>query len=234
MKKLKCLIVDDEPVARDILSAYISRIPYLIEAGQCKNGGEALVFLQDEEVDILFLDIEMPDIKGLSIASAVSSTVQIIFTTAYREYAIDGFDLQIADYLLKPISFERFLKAVQRGKAIHSPSVTHSGREDEVIDSVFVRTDRKMVRVVYSDIIYLESLGDYVKIHLVDGRLVTIRETMNHLDDSLPANDFIRVHRSFIVRIDKIDSYTNEYIEVNSKMIPVSRSYRKAFVDIMG
>ncbi len=223
-KKTTCVIVDDEPIAREILETFIEKTPNLELIGSCKNALEALEVTQTDVIDLFFLDINMPEINGLSLAKIINKKSNIIFTTAYREYAVDGFDLQATDYLLKPISFDRFLQAVQKisesNSRISSPTENENSK-----DYMFVRADRKMVKINFCDILYIESLGDYVKVFTQDSITIT-RETISSFDEKLPKEQFLRVHRSFIIALNKIDSYTNEYIEIQKKAISISRSYK--------
>lgn len=219
MNKLKCVIVDDEPMAREILASYIDKSPNLELLESCKNAADAILFLQDQKADLFFLDINMPEINGLSLAKIINNKGQIIFTTAYRDYAVDGFNLNVVDYLLKPISFDRFLQAVQK------VSIHETLENDN--DFMFVRADRKMVKIDFQSILYIESLSDYVKIFTIE-KTIVIRETISNLEEKLPAKKFIRIHRSFIISFKKIDSYTNEFIEINQKALPISRSYKES------
>jgi len=217
--KLKCVVVDDEPMAREILETYIAKTPNLELIANCKNASEAILFLQENVVDVFFLDINMPEISGLSLAKLINQKVQIIFTTAYREYAIDGFNLNVVDYLLKPISFDRFLQAVQK--------VGQSEITEKNTDFMFVRSDRKMVKIDFNSVLYIESLSDYVKIFTSE-KTIVIRETISSLEEKLPSKKFIRIHRSFIISLQNITSYTNEFIEINQKALPISRSYKES------
>jgi DNA-binding LytR/AlgR family response regulator len=227
-KKIQCLIVDDEPVARDILESHLQKIDSINIVAKCKNAIEAFNMLNSTGIDLIFLDINMPEISGLSFAKSINKDIRIIFTTAYREYAVDGFDLKAVDYLLKPVSFERLLQAVNK---FLDENVTVAPDKNEEIhheksDFIFVRADRKMIKITFSEINYIESLGDYLKIHLINKTIVT-RETISSIEAKLPKNQFLRIHRSFIVSIDKTDSFTSEFIEIGSKAIPISRSYKK-------
>lgn len=230
-KIIQCLIVDDEPIACEILENHLKKIKSVNVAASCKNALEAFNIINSEEINLIFLDINMPDISGLSFAKSINKNIKIIFTTAYREYAVDGFDLQAVDYLLKPISFERLLQAINKflDETIH---IINPGTEEiryEKSNFIFVRSDRKMIKINFSDVNYIESLSDYIKIHLTDKTVIT-RETITSIEAKLPKNEFIRVHRSFIVSVLKIDSFTNEYIEINKKAIPISRTYKKDVV----
>lgn len=217
--KLKCVIVDDEPMAREIIVSYISKTPNLELVKSCKNASEALLYLQEKEGDLFFLDINMPDISGLSLAKVINKKTQIIFTTAYRDYAIDGFNLNVVDYLLKPISFDRFLEATQKVSALKVNEINN--------DFMFVRSERKMVKVDFNSILYIESLSDYVKIFTTE-KTIVIRETITSLEHKLPSKYFLRIHRSFIISFKNITSYTNEHIEIHKKALPISRGYKES------
>ncbi|MDC3318476.1 LytTR family DNA-binding domain-containing protein [Flavobacteriaceae bacterium] len=226
--KVTCMIVDDEPMAREIISSFVGKIHNLELVATCKNVSEAFSVLQKESIQLIFLDINMPEISGLSLAKSIQHKSQVIFTTAYREYAIEGFDLQAVDYLLKPISFDRFLKAVQKyfdlhaSKEIIKQEIVSEAKET----SIFVRSDRKMLKVRFKEINYIESLSDYVKI-FTDKETIITRETISNIESKLPSNEFLRTHRSYIVSMPKIDSFTNEFLELDKKAIPISRSYKE-------
>ncbi|WP_299673659.1 LytTR family DNA-binding domain-containing protein [uncultured Tenacibaculum sp.] len=221
-----CVVVDDEPVAREIIESFIQKTPNLSLVASFSNALETIQFAQENEADVYFLDINMPEINGLSLAKIVNSDAHIIFTTAYRDYAIDGFNLNVIDYLLKPIAFDRFLQAIKKiPQKRQTIQKTENKNSNESF--LFVRSERKMVKVNYKDIIYIESLSDYLKIHLQEKTIVT-RETISNIENKLPEKLFIRVHRSFIVAVHFIDAYTNEFIEINNKAIPISRNYKES------
>ncbi|MET2986358.1 LytR/AlgR family response regulator transcription factor [Aureibaculum conchae] len=223
---INCIIVDDEHIAREILETHLQKIDFITVSGLCKNAAEAFNVISSEKIDLVFLDINMPEISGLAFAKSINKNIKVIFTTAYREYAIDGFDLQAVDYLLKPISFERLLQAVNKftneNVQIASEPITEI---PEKSDFIFVRADRKMVKINFSEILYIESLSDYIQIHFKD-KTVTTRETISNIEAKLPQQQFLRVHRSFIVSIAKIELFTNEFVEINNKAIPISRTYK--------
>ncbi|TVZ55820.1 LytTR family two component transcriptional regulator [Lutibacter sp. Hel_I_33_5] len=225
-KKVRCVIVDDEPMAREIITSYIEKTPNLELIKSCKNASEAMIFMQNQEVDLFFLDINMPEITGLSLAKIINKKAKIIFTTAYRDYAVDGFNLNVVDYLLKPIAFDRFLEAVQKVFDTHQIVKVEKNEQETSSDFMFVRSERKMVKINFNQIKYIESLGDYVKVITNDTSIVT-RETITNIDEKLPAKEFLRIHRSYIVSLQEITSYTNEFIEVGKKAIPISRSYKE-------
>jgi len=225
-KLINCIIVDDEPMAREILETHLQKVDFIKVVKSCKNAVEAFNVISSEQVDLVFLDINMPEISGLSFAKSINKKIKVIFTTAYREYAVDGFDLQAVDYLLKPISFERLLQAIDKFTDENiqiKDEATISFQEKN--DFIFVRSERKMIKMNFDEINYIESLSDYIKIHL-DSKTIVTRETISNIEVKLPKNDFIRIHRSYIISISKIESFTNEFIEIKNKAIPISRSYK--------
>lgn len=233
--KISCIIVDDEPVAREILLNHLSQIEAVNVVASCKSAIEAFNVINGKKVDLIFLDINMPSISGLSFAKSINRDIRIIFTTAYREYAIDGFDLQAVDYLLKPISFERLLQALNKyiGENGQQVRAAPERAEKEKPDHFFVRSDRKMIKIAFDEILYIESIGDYVKIHL-EGKTVVTRESMSGVEAKLPQSAFLRTHRSFIVSVGHIDSFTSEYIEIGKNQVPVSRSYKDMVMERLG
>jgi len=229
MGNIKCIIVDDEPTARDILQLLIKKIEGIDIVASCKNASEALQELNKNSIDLIFLDINMPHMSGITLAKSISKSTKIIFTTAYREYAIDGFDLQAVDYLLKPISLERLEQAIQKYKSENTATLPDITQAKEYI---VVRSERKMVKINLSEILYIESLSDYLKIHS-SSKIIVTRETISNIESKLPSNNFIRIHRSFIISLQYITSYTAEFVEVNDKAISISRSYRNSFLRII-
>jgi len=227
-RTIHCIIVDDEAVARDVLESHLRKIDQVKIVASCKNAVEAFKALNEHTVELIFLDINMPEIDGLSFARSVNSRIRVIFTTAYRDYAVDGFDLRAVDYLLKPVSFDRLVQAINKYQDEHNDNRLVQAATTlypELTDSVYVRSDRKMIRIRFRDILYIESTGDYLKIYLPDKKVVT-RETLSTLQAKLPGKYFLRTHRSFLVSVNYLDSYTSEYIEIGKHQIPVSRGYR--------
>ena len=232
-KEIACVVVDDEPVARDVLISYIGKIPNLKLIKSCKNALEAFEVMNTQKVDLFFLDINMPEVTGLSFAKMIGKEVKVIFTTAYREYAVEGFNLKAVDYLLKPIAFERFLEAVNAYfETLKVREVTFTKVKDTESDFFFVRSERKMVKINFDAILYIESLSDYIKIHQENKTIVT-RETITNVEAKLPQSKFLRIHRSYIVAIKSIESYTNEFIEIKNKALPISRSYKESILKKM-
>jgi len=223
----KALIIDDEPMAREILETHLSKIDTINVLQSCKNANEAFNALTKHTIDLVFLDINMPDITGIMFARAIQGKTKVIFTTAYREYALDGFDLKAVDYLLKPISLERLMQAVSKFIEEHGAT---SAAVSEVQKFTFFKADRKMVKVDFDTITHLESAGDYVKIYLTNKTIVT-RDTIVNCASKLPDTQFLRVHRSFMVNTKHIDSFTAEHINISKNAIPISRSYRDSILE---
>jgi DNA-binding LytR/AlgR family response regulator len=221
---LKCLLVDDEPPALSVLEKYVEAVDQLELAGTCNNAFQAMMVLQQKKVDLLFLDIQMPKLSGTSLVKTLQHPPKVIFTTAFKEYAIDAFEVDAVDYLLKPVSFERFLKAVN--KVIHNTGIIE---EEPVVQNtagfLYFRADRKMVKIFLDEILYVESLKDYVKIHRATDRPLIVKQSISTLEAMLPQNGFVRIHRSFIVAVSKITAYTNHDVEVGKIELPIGRLY---------
>lgn len=233
--KLRCLLVDDEPPALEVLAAHLREVAHLELAGTCANALEAFGFLREQAVDLLFLDIKMPKMLGTDFLRSLPHPPQVIFTTAYREYACEGFELDAVDYLLKPVSLERFLKAVAKaGKAEAGPAPAEPVYAANPEAFLYFRIDRKMVKVVLSTILYVEGLKDYVKIHTVQGPPLVVKQTINGLEEKLSESNFLRIHRSFIVALDKIRTYSARHIEVASQELPIGRLFRERVTAVLG
>ena len=225
--KMRCLLIDDEPIALDILTVYVRQMPVLELADRCQSAVEAFGVLQTQRVDLLFLDIQMPQLSGLSLLRTLPHPPKTIITSAHREYALDGYELNVVDYLLKPIAFERFVRAVGKAGAdqlVQSPAVNPTTDEEPFL---FVREDRRMVRIELRDMISLESQRDYVKIRTTTHE-VTTRQTIGYYDELLPAERFIRIHRSFIVAKAKIQAITDTHIEMPGQTLPIGRHYKQS------
>lgn len=224
---ITCLAVDDEPPALDVVIRHIAAIPSLRLVGTCMNAVEALAMLQQQNIDLLFLDIHMPRILGTQFIRTLKSPPKVIFTTAYRKFAVEGFELDAVDYLLKPITFERFLKAVNKVMGLQSQETPPPPAKNDTMNERFIhlRADRKVQKISLDDIIYIESLKDYCKIITSSKRILT-RQPISSIESSLPAGDFIRIHRSYIVSLNKIESYTNEWVEIARQELPIGRMYR--------
>jgi two-component system, LytTR family, response regulator len=222
--------VDDEPPALDVLKKYIESIPSLQLAGCCTNAVDALAVIQKQPIDLIFLDIQMPQILGTDFVRTLANPPKIIFTTAYRKYAVEGFDLNAVDYLLKPIPFERFLKAVNKIMNVsvqqnNLPDLVNN-QEKEIADSfIHFRADRKILKIALDDILYIESLKDYIRV-VTRSKTFLTKHSISSLEENLPAAAFIRIHRSYIIAINKINFFTNELVGIGKLELPISRMYR--------
>ncbi len=232
---IRCLIVDDEPPAREIIRRYIEQVSSLQLTGECGNAIQAFTFLQQQPVDLLFLDIRMPQLNGNDFLKTLKNPPKVIFTTAYSEYAVEGYELDAVDYLLKPVPFERFLKAVNKAYQMtagkhESSTVPEETRNDSF---VYFRADRKMVKLMLDDILYIESMKDYIKVITKTGTIIT-KQSISSVEAMLPERKFIRTHRSFIVSLDKIKSFTSELIDIAATQVPVGKLYRNAVMKVLG
>lgn len=223
---MTCLIIDDNTMARSTLCHLCSQVADLEVVGECSTGIEAYNFLQHGKADILFLDIEMPEMSGIEFTRNLSTEVIIIFTTSKRDYAVEAFELKIADYLVKPIAPARFLQAVNKAREICSAS------RQSADEFLFVRDSDVMRRVPYADILYIEAMGDYVKFHTAK-KVYAIHGTLKSVEEKLPALQFIRIHRSFIIAVDKVDTIEKGGIAIGKRFLPVADSYRKALTERM-
>jgi len=226
---IRCLAVDDEMLALDLLEDNIRKVPFLELVKACRSAMEAMEVLRTQQVDLLFLDIQMPDISGIQLLKSLRNKPMVIFTTAYSKYATEGFELDVIDYLLKPYSFERFLKAVNKVNEymdLRDRATGQSGNREIVASSnfLFVKADYKIYKINLKDILYIEGLKDYVKIYAGEKPVVT-QMSMKALEEKLPSQDFIRVHRSFIVAFNKIDFIQKHQLTIGKKEIPVSEHY---------
>lgn len=234
---IRCLIIDDEPPAREIIRRYVQEIPTLQLMGECANAIQALTALQQHPVDLLFLDIRMPQLNGTDFIKTLKNPPKVIFTTAFSEYALEGYELDVVDYLMKPIRFDRFVKAVNKAYPLHGataplkpvvPTVTEEKKNESF---VYFRADRKMVKVMLDDILYIESMKDYIKVNTVQGVIIT-KQSISSVEAMLPEKLFVRTHRSFIVSINKIKSFTNELVEVDKTDIPIGKLFRNGVMKV--
>lgn len=228
--KIQCLIVDDEPLARELLVSYLERVDCLELVGQCKNALEAFAFLQNRSVDLMFLDIQMPKMNGLELIKSLHNRPRIIISTAFREYAVEGFDLDVLDYLVKPVSFDRFLKAVAKYTHYEAKAKSPENSKDDFEEAyMFVKVNKDMIRVMLKDICYIESIRDYLKIVLKDRHFITYQR-ISYMEEKLPEGKFMRIHKSYIVALEKIVSYRNDTIYLEKFDLPIGRSFRQNFL----
>lgn len=225
---MNCIVVDDEPIALEGISEYAKRTPFLKLMGQCKNGYEAIEVISKNDVDLIFLDINMPDLTGVEMMNSIPNPPMVVFTTAYPDYALKGFELNAVDYLLKPISYEKFLLASQKAYKLFSMSETKDESVNE--EYIYVKSEKKLVRVDFNDITYIEGLKDYIRIHTSKTKLIAYL-SLNKLKDSLPSDKFIQVHKSFIISMNSVTSIDNNLIHINNDFIPIGRAYRSEFFE---
>lgn len=227
--KTKCLIIDDEPLARDLVRNHLEKLDNFEIVAECGDAMKALQVLRNQHVDLMFMDIQMPQITGIEFLKTLKNPPRVIITTAYREYALEGFELDVVDFLLKPITFERFLKSVNKyfqvttengnnGDAVSSPSTP-----DEAF--IYVKENKRVIKLLLNEILYIEGLSEYVKIYTDNKKIVT-KTSMTNMEDKLPDDGFMRIHKSYIVSLNKIEAFTSSSIEVTGKELPIGRSYK--------
>lgn len=230
----RCLIVDDEPLAIEIIESYTNRLDYLEVVSTCSNAIQAFEILQKEKIDLLFLDIQMPKLTGIDFIKTLQNPPKVILTTAYRDYAIESYELNVVDYLLKPISFERFLIAIQKACTLENQSgtTTENSSLNASDDYIYLKADKKMVKVPLDNILYIESLKDYIRVRTSEKDVIS-HQKISYLEEKLPEEHFLRVHRSYIVPIQKIESYCATSIEVPGHEIPIGRLYKNDVLDLL-
>lgn len=236
MRNINCIIVDDEPLAREGLARYIGQVDFLDLKAQCKNALEANVFLHRQQVDLIFLDIEMPQLSGIHFLESLPQSPWVIFTTAYAEYALEGYQFNTADYLVKPISFERFLQAVNKALKVLGPTLQQTEPEapDRACDFLFIKVDKQLVRLQIDDICYIEGMQNYIAIFTAKERLITM-SPMKNLLELLPAGRFLQVHKSYIVAKNKVERIDEGELVIGSYRIPLSRRMREdALQNLLG
>ncbi|HEX4851066.1 MAG TPA: response regulator transcription factor [Puia sp.] len=234
---LRCLAVDDEPLALDLLEDNIRQVPYLQLVAKCRNALEAIEILQKEKIDLVFLDIQMPGLTGLQLIQSLTNRPMFILITAYNQYALEGYNLDVIDYLVKPVSFERFLKATNKAweyfklKNQPTPAGNEPNTEPEYF---FVNAEYSLVKVELDDIIVIEGLKDYLKIHLANNKPLIIRMSMKSIEEKLPAKKFLRVHKSYIISIPRISSIRKGSVFLGSMEVPLSDNYKDALLQAIG
>lgn len=235
---LRCLVVDDEPLAHRVIERYAKDIPMLELVGKCKNAFEAMEALQQQTVDLMFLDINMPRLTGMSFLRTLRNPPLVIMTTAYQEYALESYELDVVDYLKKPFSFERFLKGIQKAQdrlvrqqsETYMLSETDRAQMDEAF--IFVKEDKRTVRLTLKDLYYIESLGDYVKYHTREGMIMSY-QSLKSIEKTLPANHFPRIHKSYIVSLSKVKAIEGNMVEIDRAKLPIGKTYRPAFMALI-
>ncbi|MBW6460182.1 MAG: LytTR family DNA-binding domain-containing protein [Bacteroidales bacterium] len=239
MTRLKCIAVDDEPLALDIIQDYIIRVPFLEFQGRFESAVDALNYMKAYPVELILLDIQMEELTGIQLLKILNTKPQVILTTAYASYALQGYELDVTDYLLKPISFERFLQAANKAyERFILLSEERKLQEKELviqnpkIDYFFVKTEYRLQKVNFNDILYIEGQGDYLKIVTRDENIMTLQSFMR-MEESLPASHFVRIHRSYIVALDKIDNIVKNQVFIADQALPVSNTYKDSFFSIL-
>ncbi|HEX3164823.1 MAG TPA: LytTR family DNA-binding domain-containing protein [Chitinophagaceae bacterium] len=231
--KLRCLLIDDEPPALKILASYISNINSLEIVAQCKNAIEALDVLHQKSVDVIFLDIKMPKMLGTEFLKNLSNPPKVIFVTAYRDYAVDGYELDAVDYLVKPVSFERFFKAITKlNRMIGKETVTTTA--DYVPNPeafVYLKVDKDMKKIFVNDIVYIESWKDYIKLFLANNKSLLVKQSISAMENLLSEHKFLRIHRSYMVSLNKISGYNGVSIQLETTEIPIGRLYKQAVME---
>ena len=225
---INCIAVDDEPLALNIIKNYVSQIPFLKLQKTFSDGISVIEYLSSNEVDLIFLDIEMCGISGTQLLKTLIKKPKVIVTTAYRDYAIEAFDLEVTDYLLKPFSFERFLIAVERIRNLISENQNHTNEKEYI----FVKCDGKMIKVNFNDILYIEALNEYISIKTNSVKLITL-QSMKNIEKALPISKFARIHKSFIVSLSKIDFIEGQFIVIANKKLPIGNMYKNKFFEII-
>lgn len=227
MTTINCLIVDDEPLALSLIEGYVQKTPFLKLVGKCTNAFEALEKIGSEKIDLLFLDIQMPGLTGMELSRSLTNGPKVIFTTAFEEYALEGFKVDAIDYLLKPFNYEEFLKSANKAREWLSAT---SGSKETDQDALFVKSEYKLVKIDLQRVLYIEGLKDYAKIYLRDQtRPVMTLMSLKSLEEQLPAHQFMRIHRSFIVRLDKIDLIERNKVVIGQTGITIADAYKEAF-----
>lgn len=234
MNKYNCLIVDDEPIARSIIETYCGHLPYLNVVASCGDAIEAKVILQQQSIDILFLDINMPVMDGISFLKTLKNPPQVIFTTAYKDFAIDAFDLAACDYLLKPFSLERFIIAIDKAvEKLRTQSPVRENNESKEDNFLFLKADGKIYKIMHNDLLFAEASGNYTKI-VTTQQIYTPSLTFSSLEELLPISKFIRVHRSYIINKSRISHIEGNRVFINKTEIPIGSNYKEAFLKLIG
>ena len=234
--KTKCLVVDDEPLARDLMRSHIEKLENFEIVAECGDAMKALQKLRTHHVDLMFMDIQMPQITGIEFLKTLKHPPKVIITTAYREYALDGFELDVVDYLLKPITFERFLKSINKYYQITQEEVQNIAPDPSAVPPaeafIYVKENKKVIKLHLNDILYVEGLSEYVQIYTGKKKIIT-KTSMTNMQEKLPDTSFMRIHKSFIVSMAKIEAFTAHSIEVPGKELPIGRSYKNSVLEAL-
>ncbi|HLP73136.1 MAG TPA: LytTR family DNA-binding domain-containing protein [Bacteroidales bacterium] len=232
---IRCLIIDDEPLAIKLIRSHLEKLDCFEVAGECRNALKALEFLREEKIDLMFLDINMPEITGLDFLKTLHDPPYVIITTAYREYAVEGYDLDIVDFLLKPISFERFLKAINRfcnrkNPASNGVAADHAAAPERKY--VYIQDGKNIFKLLYDDVSYFEGYGEYVKV-ITCNKTYVVRESLTDFEHKLPVESFLRIHKSYIVNLQKIKGFSTVHVMLKDNELPIGRIYRENAVKVL-
>jgi len=230
--KIKCLIVDDEPLARELIETHIKAVALLEHTASCENAMKAFDILNSQHIDLMFLDIQMPVITGLDFIRTLKIPPKVIITTAFRNFALEGYELDVVDYLLKPITFQRFFKAIEKYIQIAGHVRMSVNDHNAEPNFIYLRANKKNYKIYTSDIFYIESNKDYVEFHTKNGKLV-IKQTISEIEKMLSPNNFLRIHRSYLINIEKISAFTTSDIDINSKELPIGSNYKQLVNSIL-
>lgn len=232
---IRCLIVDDEKLALELMEDNVQKVPFLHLVGKCKNAAEAMEVMSREQVDLIFLDIQMPGISGMQFLNSLTNPPMVVIVSAYDNYAVDGFNKDVVDYVLKPVAFDRFLKAANKAFELNGLRQQRDSAKQTAPDYLFVNADYSVVRINIRDIVYVEGLKDYIKIYVKDQpKAIITRLSMRFMEEKLPAENFARVHKSYIVALDKINSFKRNRLMLGDTEIPVSDNYKEKVLNYIG
>jgi two-component system, LytTR family, response regulator len=231
--RTKCLIIDDEPLARKLIESHLAKIPQLENIGSCQNALEALKYLRENSVDLLFLDVQMPELSGLDLLKILSNPPKVILTTAFRDFAYEAYDLDVIDYILKPVSFERFVKSVNKYLEIYNKSNFNADPKNTKDEILLVKADRKIIRLPIEEIILIEGLKDYIKIHTKDKFIIT-KESIASMEAKLAGHKFLRIHRSYLISLNNVSAFNHEYVEIHQKQLPFGRTFKEVALKTLG
>lgn len=234
-QKTRCLIIDDEPLAIKLIKTHLSKLECFEVAGECRNALKAIEFLRHEKIDLMFLDINMPEITGLEFLKTIPDPPYVIITTAYREYAVEGYDLDVVDFLLKPISFERFLKAINRYCSRTRPAANMSEeiqQETKEKKFIHIQDGKNIFKLLYDDVLYFEGYGEYVKV-ITQGKTYVVRDSLTDFENRLAQDSFLRIHKSYIVNLNKIKGFSTIHVLLKDNELPIGRIYREKAMSML-
>ena len=226
---IRCIVVDDEPLAHQVLENFIARVEKLEWVAGFRNAIDAYNFLAEESIDLIFLDIQMPQLSGINFAKNLKDAPQIIFTTAYRDYAVESYEVNALDYLVKPIAFDRFLKAIEK---LNSPE-NETPQQGKTDTHIYLKADKKTFKVLVEDILYVESFKDYIVVHQTNGENITTYQSISQIEKTLNSDKFLRIHRSYLIALKHVHSFSATYVFIQDKELPIGRTYKEQVAQIL-